>query len=93
MEVGIPAKFVLSQNYPNPFNPTTDIKYDLPKSGLVSLRVYDINGRLIKEIVNQKQVAGSYTARFDASNLSSGIYFYKLSAGEFKAQNKMVLIK
>ncbi len=93
VEVGIPAKFVLSQNYPNPFNPTTDIKYDLPKSGLVSLRVYDINGRLIKEIVNQKQVAGSYTARFDASNLSSGIYFYKLSAGEFKAQNKMVLIK
>ena len=89
----IPKEFKLFNNYPNPFNPTTDIKYDLPKSGLVSLKVYDINGRLVKEVVNQMQVAGSYTARFEASNLSSGIYFYQLTAGEFKAQNKMLLIK
>lgn len=89
----IPKEFKLFNNYPNPFNPTTDIKYDLPKSGLVSLKVYDINGRLVKEIINQMQVAGSYTARFEASNLSSGIYFYQLTAGEFKAQNKMLLIK
>lgn len=89
----VPKEFKLFNNYPNPFNPTTDIKYDLPKSGLVSLKVYDINGRLVKELVNQMQIAGSYTARFEANNLSSGIYFYQLSAGEFKAQNKMILIK
>jgi len=89
----IPKEFKLFNNYPNPFNPTTDIKYDLPKSGVVSLKVYDINGRLVKELVNQMQIAGSYRARFEASNLSSGIYFYQLTAGEFKAQNKMLLIK
>ncbi|MFZ4589677.1 MAG: S8/S53 family peptidase [Ignavibacteria bacterium] len=89
----VPKEFKLFNNYPNPFNPTTDIKYDLPKSGVVSLKVYDINGRLVKELVNQMQIAGSYTARFEASNLSSGIYFYQLTAGEFKAQNKMLLVK
>ena len=89
----VPKEFKLFNNYPNPFNPTTDIKYDLPKSGVVSLKVYDINGRLVKELVNQMQIAGSYTARFDASSFSSGIYFYQLTAGEFKAQNKMLLIK
>jgi hypothetical protein len=89
----IPKEFKLFNNYPNPFNPTTDIKYDLPKSGVVSIKIYDINGRLVKELVNQMQIAGSYTARFEAANLSSGIYFYQLTAGEFKAQNKMLLIK
>jgi hypothetical protein len=89
----VPKEFKLFNNYPNPFNPTTDIKYDLPKSGVVSLKIYDINGRLVKELVNQMQIAGSYTARFEASNLSSGIYFYQLTAGEFKAQNKMLLVK
>jgi len=89
----VPKEFRLFNNYPNPFNPTTDIKYDLPKSGVVSLKVYDINGRLVKELVNQMQIAGSYRARFEAANLSSGIYFYQLTAGEFKAQNKMLLIK
>jgi hypothetical protein len=89
----VPKEFKLFNNYPNPFNPTTDIKYDLPKSGVVSLKIYDINGRLVKELVNQMQIAGSYRARFEASNLSSGIYFYQLTAGEFKAQNKMLLIK
>ena len=89
----VPKEFKLFNNYPNPFNPTTDIKYNLPKSGLVSLKVYDINGRLVKELVNQMQIAGSYTARFEAANLSSGVYFYQLTSGEFKAQNRMLLIK
>jgi hypothetical protein len=89
----VPKEFKLFNNYPNPFNPTTDIKYDLPKSGYVSLKIYDINGKLIKELVNQIQIAGSYKARFDASGFSSGIYFYQFTAGEFKAQNKMLLIK
>lgn len=89
----IPKEFKLFNNYPNPFNPSTDIKYDLPKSGLVSLKVYDINGRLVKELVNQMQVAGSYIARFDASGLTSGVYFYQLTTDAFKAQNKMLLVK
>ncbi|MFA7361125.1 MAG: S8 family serine peptidase, partial [Candidatus Kapaibacterium sp.] len=89
----IPKEYKLFTNYPNPFNPTTEIKYDLPKSSFVKLRVYDINGRFVKELVNQVQTAGSYNARFDASGFSSGVYFYQLSAGDFKAQNKMLLVK
>ena len=89
----IPKEFKLFNNYPNPFNPSTEIKYDIPKASQVSLKVYDINGRLVKELVNQMQTAGSYTARFEAAGLSSGIYFYQLTAGNFKAQNKMMLLK
>ncbi len=89
----IPKEYKLFNNYPNPFNPSTEIKYDLPKSSFVNLRVYDINGRLVKELVNQVQTAGSYRARFDATGFSSGVYFYQLSAGDFKAQNKMLLVK
>jgi len=89
----VPKEFRLFNNYPNPFNPTTDIKYDIAKSGFVSLKVYDINGKLVNELVNQMQIAGSYKARFDASGFSSGIYFYQLTSGNFKAQNKMLLIK
>ena len=89
----VPKEFKLFNNYPNPFNPTTDIRYDLAKSGFVSLKIYDINGKLVNELVNQMQIAGSYKARFDASGFSSGIYFYQLTSGNFKAQNKMLLIK
>lgn len=89
----LPREYKLFTNYPNPFNPTTEIKYDLPKSSFVNLKVYDINGRLVKELINQVQAAGSYKTRFDASGFSSGVYFYQLSAGDFKAQNKMLLVK
>lgn len=89
----VPKEFKLYINYPNPFNPTTEIKFDIPKTAFVSLKVFDINGRIIKELVNQNLIAGSYRATFNAAGLSSGIYFYQIIAGDFKAQNKMLLVK
>ncbi|MCK6605089.1 MAG: T9SS type A sorting domain-containing protein [Ignavibacteriaceae bacterium] len=88
-----PDKYALSQNYPNPFNPSTSIKYAIEKPGMVSLKVYDVLGREIATLVNQEQTTGVYTIQFDASALSSGIYFYKLESGSFSQVNKMMLIK
>lgn len=99
----LPVKFELMQNYPNPFNPVTKIKYQIP-SGLsfpralngnlnVTLNVYDILGNLVSTLVNGKQTPGEYEISFDGSNLSSGIYFYKLVAGNFVDTKKMMLIK
>jgi rhamnogalacturonan endolyase len=81
------------QNYPNPFNPTTNINFSLPVSGDVKLEVYDINGRLISTIVNERLTAGSYTHTFDASYLASGVYIYRLRTSEFTIVKKMLLIK
>ena len=78
-EIGIPAKMNLSQNYPNPFNPTTKINFDLPNDSRVNIKIFDVSGREIKTIVNDYKSAGYYTVQFDASGLSSGVYFYKLS--------------
>ena len=89
----IPKKFALDQNYPNPFNPTTTIKYSIPQSGLVKLVVYNILGEEVKTLVNQEQPAGSYNINFNADNLSSGIYFYKINAGNYSAVKKMILLK
>lgn len=89
----LPAKYSLSQNYPNPFNPVTLIKYDIVKSGIVKLAVYDILGRELKSIVNQQQNPGTYTVQFDASTLSSGVYFYKLTADGYSETKKMMLTK
>ncbi len=89
----IPAKFSLQQNYPNPFNPVTTIKYDIIKDGFVKLAVYDILGKELKSIVNQNQKAGSYTAQFDGSNLTSGVYFYQIFTNGFTETKKMMLIK
>jgi hypothetical protein len=87
--------FKLGQNYPNPFNPTTQINYELQRPSNVSLKVYDIKGNEIAELVNEKKNAGSYSVRFDGSayNLSSGIYFYKLSSNGFEDTKRMVLVK
>src|SRR5207302_11272993 len=74
------SKVTLNQNYPNPFNPSTSISYTLPFSSSVSLKIYDMLGREVKTLVNDMQPAGNYNYRFDASNLSSGIYFYVLKA-------------
>jgi len=68
--VGIPNEYYLSQNYPNPFNPSTKINYELPKDGFVSFKIYDVTGKQISELVNQKQSAGYYTINFNAINLS-----------------------
>lgn len=89
----IPNKYSLSQNYPNPFNPTTKITYDLPKPGFVSLKIYDVLGKEVANLVNEVRNAGSYIIDFNASHLSSGVYYYRIQAGEFMQVKKMVLVK
>lgn len=89
----VPEKFSLQQNFPNPFNPITTIKYDILKEGFVKLSVYDILGRELKAIINQNQKPGTYTVQYDAANLSSGTYFYKLTANGFTETRKMMVIK
>ncbi|MBX7046209.1 MAG: T9SS type A sorting domain-containing protein [Ignavibacteria bacterium] len=91
--IGAPNKFLLEQNYPNPFNPNTIINYQLAASGFVSLKVYDITGKEIAVLVNEAKQAGYYSVSFDGKNLSSGVYFYKLTAGSFTTEKKMVLVK
>ncbi|MFN3345700.1 MAG: T9SS type A sorting domain-containing protein, partial [Chloroherpetonaceae bacterium] len=91
----VPEKFELAQNYPNPFNPTTVIMYQLPLSSDVKLEVFDVLGRKVATLVNARQEAGSYVANFNASayNLTSGVYFYRLQAGNFTETKKMMLVK
>jgi len=89
----IPEGFTLSQNYPNPFNPTTTINYQLPTSSIVTLKVYDVIGREVAMVVNEVKEVGSYSVQFDASHLSSGIYFYTIKAGNFTATKKLTLMK
>lgn len=86
--------FALLQNYPNPFNPTTLISYNLPKNGMVVLKVYDALGREVKTLVNGFQQAGTHSVSFDAFNLSSGIYYYKMEAeNNFSSIKKMILLR
>ncbi|MCF6271354.1 MAG: T9SS type A sorting domain-containing protein [Melioribacteraceae bacterium] len=90
----IPTNFELAQNYPNPFNPTTTINYSIPKSGLVSIKVYNIRGEVVAELVNKNQSVGSYSIPFDAaSNLASGTYIYELRSNKNRIAKKMTLIK
>jgi hypothetical protein len=91
--ISIPDKFELSQNYPNPFNPSTVIGYQLPMASHISLKVYDVLGNEIATLVNEEKPAGSYKVEFDAFNLSSGIYFYKIQAENFIETKKMLLLK
>ncbi|MCB9247637.1 MAG: T9SS type A sorting domain-containing protein [Ignavibacteriales bacterium] len=92
-ELNIPVVFTLYQNYPNPFNPTTAIKYSIPDNHIVKLCVYDILGREVKVLVNEYQHKGYYEIKFEASDLSSGIYFYRLSSGKYIETKKLVLLK
>jgi len=85
--------YALEQNYPNPFNPSTVIKYQIPNDGLVSLKIYDITGQEVKTLINQEQSKGRYEINFDASNLSSGVYFYRLTSGSYTKSMKMMLVK
>ena len=89
----LPDKYNLSQNYPNPFNPSTRIMYSIPTTGLVKLKIFDILGKEVMTLVNEIKTAGDYGIDFDGRSLSSGIYFYKLEAGEFTATKKMMLVK
>jgi photosystem II stability/assembly factor-like uncharacterized protein len=90
---GTPLTFSLAQNYPNPFNPSTVISYQLPVNSVVSLKVYDVLGREVKALVNERQNAGNHSATFNASNLSSGVYFYRLQAGTYSQTKKLLLLK
>ncbi|MBI5463484.1 MAG: T9SS type A sorting domain-containing protein, partial [Ignavibacteriales bacterium] len=87
------TKFELSQNFPNPFNPSTSIRYSVPVSGMVSLKIYDVLGREVMTVVNQHQSEGAYTVSLDASTLSSGMYVYKLESGALSVSKKMMLLK
>jgi hypothetical protein len=89
----IPSQFILEQNYPNPFNPSTKIRYSVPQSSDVMIKVFDILGKEVATLVNEEKPAGSYDVNFDAAGLSSGIYFYKLQAGNFIETKKMILIR
>ena len=89
----VPQKVVLAQNYPNPFNPSTSIRFDLPREGSVTLRVYDMLGRVVATAVDGTLVAGNHTVGFDGSGLASGIYLYRLEADGVSITRKMLLMK
>ncbi len=90
---GIPGEFSLSQNYPNPFNPTTNIKFSLPKASKVTLIVYNILGQRVAQLINEDLNAGNYNYKFDATNLSSGIYLYRIQTDNYMQTKKMILLK
>jgi len=89
----IPTRFELDQNYPNPFNPATTISYSIPTNNFVTLKVFNILGQEVVLLVNENQVAGKYTVTFNAGNLTSGVYLFRVDAGSFHAVKKMLLIK
>jgi hypothetical protein len=88
-----PVMYALSQNYPNPFNPSTTIKYKLPKSSVVRLSVFDMLGREVSVLLNERRDAGVYEVKFDGSSLASGVYFYRLQAGDFVQAKGLVITK
>ncbi len=89
----VAKNFTLEQNYPNPFNPKTIINYQLKVNGFVKIKIFDVRGKEVETLVNQNQHEGSYKVEWDASNFPSGVYFYRLTAGDFSSEKKMVLIK
>ena len=93
VNISIIETYVLQQNYPNPFNPSTTIIYQIPELSFVTLKVYDVLGNEITSLVNEEKSAGSYEVEFNASELSSGIYFYQLKLGKSIQTRKMILTK
>jgi hypothetical protein len=89
----VPSKFDLTQNFPNPFNPNTTIRFALPQTSHVVLKVYDVLGREVTTLINGEKLAGNYEVNFDASKFASGLYFYTLQAGNYTATKKMMLMK
>jgi hypothetical protein len=89
----VPSDYILFQNYPNPFNPATSIKFSIPKSSNVKLVVYDITGKELELLVNEQLKAGTYQTNWNALNYPSGVYFYRLTAGEYSETKRMVLVK
>ena len=93
LEIEIPKEYTLFNNYPNPFNPITTINYQLPKSGSVTLKIFDILGKEVKTLVNEQKEMGKYTVQFDASSLASGMYVYQLRVNDYTSTKKMLLVK
>lgn len=93
IDIKTPAEFSLEQNYPNPFNPSTVIRYQLSVNSYVTLKVYDVLGNEVATLVDEYREAGRYEFDFNASELFSGIYFYKLQAGSFIETKKMLMLK
>ncbi|MFZ4590732.1 MAG: T9SS type A sorting domain-containing protein [Ignavibacteria bacterium] len=91
--IEIPSSYSLSQNYPNPFNPMTNVKFSIVKSGDVKIVVYDVMGREVQTLLNERLNAGTYEVKFDGSGLTSGVYFYRMVTGEFTKTKRMLLIK
>ena len=89
----VPASFELKQNYPNPFNPSTTIEYSIPKVANVTLKIFDVLGKEVATLVNESKSAGTYIINWNASNYSSGLYFYRINAGSFTETKKMFLVK
>jgi len=89
----VPSSYSLSQNYPNPFNPTTNIKYQIKENAIVTLKIYDILGKEIETLVNEKQSPGTYEVNWNANAFPSGVFFYRLEAGDYSETRKMILIK
>ena len=89
----LPTQFSLWQNYPNPFNPTTAIRFEIPQSGFVSMKVFDVLGREVATLVNEEKSPGSYSVRWDATNIGSGTYFCKLESNGRREIRKMLLMK
>jgi hypothetical protein len=89
----VPTEYALKQNYPNPFNPSTIIRYQLPKDAFVSVKVYDLLGKEVAKLVDETKDAGYYEIVFDAASLTSGLYFYKMQAGDFVTVRKMVVVR
>jgi hypothetical protein len=89
----VPEKFALYQNYPNPFNPSTTIQFDLPRQARVTLKVYNTLGQEVAVLVNENLNAGKHQAHFDAVNFASGVYFYRLDAGEFSGTKKLIVLR
>jgi hypothetical protein len=89
----IPTSFRLRNNFPNPFNPITTIAYELPKESNVKICIYNLAGQLVQELINEVKQAGYHTIQWDATNQSSGVYFYQILAGEFRDIKKCVLLK
>jgi Secretion system C-terminal sorting domain/Abnormal spindle-like microcephaly-assoc'd, ASPM-SPD-2-Hydin/PQQ-like domain len=89
----VPNKFELSQNYPNPFNPVTNIRFAVPNNEFVSIKVYDVLGKEVSTLLNENKQTGTYEVSFNASSLSSGVYFYKMTAGKFSSIKRMVVLK
>jgi hypothetical protein len=91
--VPLPETFLLGQNYPNPFNPETNIDYALPVDGMVSLEICNMLGQLVTTLVNEYQSAGTYSVTWNAASMPTGVYFYRINAGEYTAVKKMILMK